>query len=754
MVKVSSRSERSRRGRANGAGGELSPLDNVAAPVKFEREALTMSQEPMRDNGAGVDDLRAHSLYFNRELSWLEFNRRVLDEARDLRHPLLERVKFLAIFSTNLDEFFMIRVSGLKDQLAAGITTPTVDGMTPREILTQIRKRVLPMLQEQRYTFYSEALPALSAAGIDVLHYGELAPEEQDRLRAYFVDEVLPVVTPLAVDPGRPFPHISNLSLNLAVLVRGPSGDQRFARIKVPTSLPRLVAVVPDKRFVWLEEVIGANLGLLFPGYDVLESYSFQVIRDADMEIQEDEAPDLLETIEEGLRQRQFGPVVRLAVDHDMPPAMVRLLMENLEVENEDVYALQPPLAMGSLWGIAGLNRPDLKDAPFVPAAPPVLRDLKSADEMFAAIRKGDILLHHPYDSFKPVLDFIQAAAVDPQVLAIKQTLYRVGRNAPVVRSLLEAQRNGKQVAVLVELKARFDEESNIGWAKALEAAGVHVVYGLVGLKTHSKITLVVRKEDGGLRRYLHLATGNYNAVTAGIYTDCGLLTCDPEMGADATELFNTLTGYSTQRSYRSLLVAPGSMRERIEDLIERESAHARAGRGGRLIFKMNALVDDRLIRRLYQASQAGVQVDMIIRGICCLRPGLPGVSENIRVISIVGRFLEHSRIYYFGNGGRPEIYMGSADLMPRNLDRRVEIIFPVHDEALRAYLRDGVLAVELANNTRARFLMPDGSYVCRDPLPGEKEIDSQAWLLAHPSQGGHGALFAGRAPENKAGRS
>jgi polyphosphate kinase len=744
MVKVSSRADRSRPRRAERAASELRSVDNLAPAVKFE-PAVLPGAGLGRENGTEHQGLKEHSLYINRELSWLEFNRRVLDEARDMRHPLLERVKFLAIFSTNLDEFFMIRVSGLKDQLAAGIIAPTVDGLTPREILAEIRRRVLPMLREQRYIFYSDMLPALSAAGIDVLHYGELAPEEQDQLRAYFVDEVLPVVTPLAFDPGRPFPHISNLSLNLAVLVRGPAGDQRFARIKVPTSLPRLVSVVPDKSMVWLEEVIAANLGLLFPGYEVLEAYSFQVIRDADMEIQEDEAPDLLETIEEGLRQRQFGPVVRLAVDHDMPQPMVRLLMENLEVEADDVYALQPPLAMSSLWGIAGLNRPDLKDAPFAPAVPAVLRDLKSPEEMFAAIRRGDILLHHPYDSFKPVLDFIQAAAVDPQVLAIKQTLYRVGRNAPVVRSLLEAQRNGKQVAVLVELKARFDEESNIGWAKALEAAGVHVVYGLVGLKTHSKITLVVRKEDGGLRRYLHLATGNYNAITAGIYTDCGLLTCDPEMGADATELFNTLTGYSTQRSYRRLLVAPGSMRERIEDLIERESVHARSGLGGRLIFKMNALVDDRLIRRLYQASQAGVKIDMIIRGICCLRPGLPGISENIRVISIVGRFLEHSRIYYFGNGGKPEIYMGSADLMPRNLDRRVEIIFPVKDETIRNYLRDAVLAVELANNTRARILLPDGAYMCRDPLPGEKEIDSQAWLLAHPSQGGHGALFGGR---------
>ena len=745
MVKVSARADHRRRSESERRRTNGLALAEKPEPIAQQSGPAAPAAVGLAVGSGAAGSLSARALYLNRELSWLGFNRRVLDEAHDMRHPLLERVKFLAIFSTNLDEFFMIRVSGLKDQLAAGISTPGVDGMTPGATLAEIRRRVLPMLQEQRYTFYSDIQPALSGAGIDVLHWGQLELEEQDQMRAYFMDEVLPVVTPLAFDPGRPFPHISNLSLNLAVMVRSPAGEQRFARIKVPTSLPRLAPVIPEKRLVWLEEVIGANLGMLFPGYDVIESYSFQVIRDADMEIQEDEAPDLLETIEEGLRQRQFGPVVRLAVDHDMPPAMVRLLMENLEVEIEDVYALQLPLAMSSLWGIAGLNRPDLKDAPFAPAIPPALRDVKAPEDIFAAIRRGDILLHHPYDSFKPVLDFIQAAAVDPHVLAIKQTLYRVGRNAPVVRALLEAQRNGKQVAVLVELKARFDEESNIGWAKALEAAGVHVVYGLVGLKTHSKITLVVRKEDGGLRRYLHLATGNYNAVTAGIYTDSGLLTCDQEMGADATELFNTLTGYSTQRSYRSLLVAPGSMRERIEDLIDRESEHARAGRGGHLIFKMNALVDDRLIRRLYHASQAGVQIDMIIRGICCLRPGIPGISDNIRVISIVGRFLEHSRIYYFGNGDSPEVYMGSADLMPRNLDRRVEIVFPVKDETLRTYLRHAVLAVELANNTRARVLQSDGSYMCRDPLPGEPEIDSQAWLLAHPSLGGHGQLFQPR---------
>jgi polyphosphate kinase len=431
-----------------------------------------------------------------------------------------------------------------------------------------------------------------------------------------------------------------------------------------------------------------------------------------------------------------------LVVDEAMSEGMVNLLLQNLDASIEDVYRLRPPLGMGSLWSLARLNHPELHDPPFTPAVPPQLRGFKNTDDFFAAIRKQDILLHHPYDSFGPVLNFIKAAAADPNVLAIKQTLYRVGQNSPVVSALLDAQRNGKQVAVLVELKARFDEESNIGWARALETEGVHVVYGLVGLKTHSKITLVVRKESGGLRRYLHLATGNYNALTAGIYTDLGLLTADPLMAADASELFNTLTGYSTQTYYRSLVVAPRGMRERIEDLIEREIEHQRAGRGGRLMFKMNALVDDRLIRKLYQASQAGVQIDLSIRGICCLRPGVPGVSENIRVISIVGRFLEHSRIYYFENGGDSEVYLGSADLMPRNLDRRVEVIFPVNDPAIRSYTRRAILEVELHNNTSARDLHPDGTYTRRRPAPGEPPVDSQAWLMANPSRGGHGALF------------
>jgi len=687
-------------------------------------------------------DLEDPALYINRELSWIEFNRRVLEESKDDRHPLLERVKFLAIFDSNLDEFFMIRVSGLKDQIAAGVTNTPPDGMSPVQQLEQIRARVLPLILEQRRYWHEEIVPALRAVDIHILDYSQLQAGDCDVLHEYFKNEIFPVLTPLAVDPGRPFPHISNLSLNLAVTVRSPRGEKRFARVKVPTSLPRLVPLEAGRRFVWLEDVIAGNLGTLFPGFDVIEAYAFRITRDTDMEIQEDEASDLLETIEQSLRQRHFGPAVRLEVDAGMPEHLIRPLVENLEVAAEDVYPLQRPLGMSSLMALMEINRPDLKDTPFVPAVPPQLRDLKTAGDIFAAIRRQDILLHHPYDSFGPVLDFIRAAAIDPDVLAIKQTLYRVGSNAPVVRALLDAQRNEKQVAVLVELKARFDEESNINWARALEAEGVHVVYGLVGLKTHAKVTLVVRKEGGGLRRYLHLSTGNYNAVTAGIYTDIGLLTCDEELGADATDLFNTLTGYSTQTYYRSLLVAPVTMRDRLEALIEREIAHKLAGRPSRLLFKMNALVDERLIRSLYQASQVGVEIDLLVRGICCLRPGVPGVSESIRVTSVVGRFLEHSRIYYFENGGSAEIYLGSADLMPRNLDRRVETLFPIKDARIRSYIRNSVVEVELHNNQRARELTSDGTYVRRQPGEDEPAVCSQQWLLAHPSLGGRGAPF------------
>ena len=682
-------------------------------------------------------------------MSWIEFDRRVLEEAYDRKHPLLERVKFLSIFSSNMDEFYMIRVSGLKDQVAAGVTNPQSDGMTPTETLREIRARVLPLMREQRRYWHEKIRPELAANGIHIMRCDEAGPEACDGLREYYQREIHPSLTPLAHDPGRPFPHISNLSLNLAVTVRDAKGAH-FARVKVPGTLPRLISLDlmglhsedGSARMVWLEDVIGANVASLFPGCEVLQVFPFRVIRDTDMEIQEDEASDLLETIEQGLHQRQFGPVVQLMVDEEMPLDMVEFLAHNLEVRPDDIYPVASPLGMSSLIQVWALNRPDLKDAPFTPAIAPALRDLHTSADLFDAIKRQDILLHHPYDSFSPVLNFVRAAAADPDVVAIKSTLYRVGRNAPVVKALLEAQRNGKQVAVLVELKARFDEESNIGWARALEAEGVHVVYGLIGLKTHSKITLVVRREEGGLKRYLHLATGNYNAVTAGIYTDLGQFTCDEALGQDATEFFNSLTGYSTQRYYRSLLVAPGSMRERVEDLIEREIAHAQDGRGGRLILKMNALVDDRLIRSLYRASQAGVQCDLIVRGICCLRPGIPGVSDNIRVISIVGRFLEHSRIYWFGNAGHPEVYLGSADLMPRNLDRRVETLFPVNDREIRSYIREAILAVELANNVRARDLHPDGTYTIRRPRPGEDAIESQHWLLAHPCQGGRGEVF------------
>jgi len=702
-------------------------------------------------------DLRDPSLYFNRELSWIEFNRRVLEEALDRKHPLLERVKFLSIFSSNLDEFYMIRVSGLKDQVAAGVINTPPDGMLPSEQLEAIRAEVMPMMNEQRRYFHEEVKPELAANGIFLLRCDEIGPDACDNLRQYFNNEIQPVLTPLAFDPGRPFPHISNLSLNLAVTVRDQRGMTHFARVKVPSTMSRFISLEqagmpsPDGiRLVWLEDVIASNLASLFPGYDVIEAYPFRVIRDTDMEIQEDEASDLLETIEQGLRQRQFGPVVLLAVDEAMPQYMVDILMANLEVRPDDVYPLAPPLGMSCLMEVWALNRPDLKDAPYVPAVPPMLHDVTTSAEMFATIRKQDILFHHPYDSFSPVLNFIRAAAVDPDVLAIKSTLYRVGSNAPVVKALLDAQRNGKQVAVLVELKARFDEESNIGWARALETEGVHIVYGLVGLKTHSKITLVVRREPGGLRRYLHLATGNYNAVTANIYTDLGLFTCDDELGMDATEFFNSLTGYSVQRHYRSLLVAPGTMRERVAALIEREIEHAHAGRPGQIVMKMNALVDDRLIRSLYRASQAGVQCDLIVRGICCLCPGVPGVSDNIRVISIVGRFLEHSRIYWFGNAGKPELYLGSADLMPRNLDRRVETLFPVKDPVIRDYVRNTILEVELHNNVRARDLHSDGCYTLRSPGDGEKPIESQIWLMNHPSLGGRGEPF----PNSGAGRN
>jgi polyphosphate kinase len=687
---------------------------------------------------ADLDDRR---LYVNRELSLLSFQERVLAEAEDASNPLLERAKFLTIVASNLGEFFMVRVGGLKQQIEAGVVEISVDGLTPSEQLALVRPRALALMDRSRACLLG-LLPLLDAAGVHILGYSQLDRRQKETADRFFVDVVFPVLTPLAVDPGRPFPHISNLSLNLAVVVEDDQGDERFARLKVPAALPRLMTVPEPAAgppagelsnevwFVMLEEVIAANLGQLFPGMRVKESYAFRITRNAELVIQELEAEDLLEMIERGVHQRRFASVTRLTVERAMPERIRSLLLENLEVGPEDMYATDSPLAISGLTGLQDLDRPDLKDAPFVPGVPAGLHDLEEED-LFAVIRRRDILLHHPFDSFLPVIDFLTAASNDPSVLAIKMTLYRVGRNAPVVAALLNAARNGKQVAVLVELKARFDEESNIEWARALEAEGVHVIYGLLGLKTHSKIALVVRQEGDGLRRYVHLATGNYNAVTAHLYTDIGLFTCAEEFGADASDFFNFLTGYSTQDEYRRFLVAPRSLRTRVEELIEREIDNAGRGCEARIIFKMNALVDRRMIRLLYRASQAGVRVDLLVRGICCLRPGIPGVSDNIRVTSIIGRFLEHSRIYYFWNCGEEEVYLGSADLMPRNLNRRVEVLFPVLDPRILRTLRDVVLAIYLDDNVRARHMQPDGTYVRAAPGPGEEPVDSQAWLLS-----------------------
>ncbi|HTX34119.1 MAG TPA: polyphosphate kinase 1, partial [Bryobacteraceae bacterium] len=682
-------------------------------------------------------DLNDPGLYLNRELSLLSFQRRVLEEAMDIANPLLERMKFLAILGSNLDEFFMVRVAGLVAQADAGTVDQTPDGMTPRGQLVAIRREVKRLFKEARRCLEG-LLPALQEHGIFIHEYSELKETQLRTARKYFEETVFPVLTPLAFDPGRPFPHISNLSLNLAVLIKNPKGGQHFARVKVPDSLPQLVLLNPTrgkpgkstrKRFdlVWLEQVITGHLSTLFPGMEVVEAHPFHVTRDADFSIQELEAEDLLETIEEGVRQRRFGSVVRLMVTQEMPPYILDILKNNLEVEDRDVYRLAGPLSMKRLMEIYQLDRKELKDPPFAPAVPPALAN--TAD-IFSVIRSRNILLHHPFDSFQPVIELLRKSAHDPAVLAIKACLYRVGRNSPVVEALLEAIEEEKQVAALVELKARFDEESNIEWARAMEKAGVHVVYGLVGLKIHCKIALVVRKESGRMVRYVHLSTGNYNAVTAHLYTDIGMFTCDEDIASDATNLFNYLTGYSSKVDYKKLLVAPLNLRQRFESLIEREIEHARQGRKAHLIFKMNALVDLPLIQALYRASQAGVKIQLLVRGICCLRPEVPGVSDHIEVTSIVGRFLEHSRIYYFANGGEEEIYIGSADLMPRNIDGRVEVLFPLDEADLVRRVRDQVLAIYLADNVKARRMLASGAYVRKRGGEGKKRTDAQEWLL------------------------
>ena len=689
-------------------------------------------------------DLHDPSLYINRELSLLEFQKRVLDEAKDPTNPLLERVKFLAILGSNLDEFFMVRVAGLQKQVAAGVVDFPPDGMTPAEQLAAVRKFALELMKAGREVWANNLIHELADEGIHVYDYDELNKRHKETVDSYFEEVVFPVLTPLAFDPGHPFPHISNLSLNLALVIRDQAGMEHFARVKVPASLPRLLPIkrssggvrkdgtVPRNHyFVWLEQVIAANLNRLFPGMEIVEAHPFRVTRDADMAIQELEASDLLETMEESVRRRRFGSVVRISVNSAMPENIRNILIENLSVDPKNFYTVPSPLGLSSLMSLYQIDRFELKYPPLRPVIEDRLRRELDDYNIYSAIRREDILIHHPYHSFSPVIDFLSISARDPNVLAIKQTLYRVGRNSPVVRALLDAREHGKQVAVLVELKARFDEESNIEWAKKLERVGVHVIYGLLGLKTHSKIALVVRKEGDSIRRYVHLATGNYNAVTAQLYEDIGMFTCDEEIGADATDLFNYLTGYSTIKEFRKLIVAPINLREKMKALIQREIDHQNDGKKGRLIFKMNSLVDADIIRELYKASQAGVQVDLFVRGICCLRPGLPGVSENIRVYSIVGRFLEHSRIYYFYNNGEEEVYLGSADLMPRNINRRVEVLFPVEDPKIIEYLSKVVISNYLKANVKVRKLNPDGSYEKVKVGKDETPLDIQEWLLA-----------------------
>jgi polyphosphate kinase len=698
-----------------------------------------------KETGIKVPDLDDPSLYINRELSWIKFNGMVLDEALDQRHPLLERVKFLAIFANNLDEFFMIRVSGLRRQYVAGVVKTPPDGMTPAEQLMAIRRELAPQLATHAKCWHDDLLPKLGNAGIQILNYDNLKRKQRKLLRRYFEREISPALTPLAFDPGHPFPHISNLSLNLAVVINDPDAGERFARLKVPAVFPRLLRIPSEEaaesyetlglvdtssnNFVWLEQVLIANLDILFPGLEIVAAYPFRVTRDADQEIEEDEAADLLFAIEESVRMRHFGSAVRLQVDAAMPGRIRDILVQNLRLAPYQVYTVEGPMGLADLMELTDIDRPELKFPPFIPSTPPLL---STEESTFSVLKRRNVLLYHPYDSFKPVIDLVHEAALDPDVIAIKQTLYRVGPNSPIVATLMEAREHGKQVAVLVELKARFDEENNIVWARALEQAGVHVVYGLVGLKTHTKLLMVVRREQDGIRRYVHMSTGNYNDVTARIYTDIGFLTCDPDIGSDVSDLFNALTGYSRKQEYHKLLVAPGTMRDHILARIKREvKCHQKHG-DGYIAFKMNQLVDNRSISALYRASQAGVKVDLQVRGICCLRPGVPGVSDNITVTSIVGRFLEHPRIYYFYNGGDEEILLGSADLMPRNLDRRVEQLFPLDDAQLRQAVRDQILKVHLKDNVQARRLLPDSSYERIQPKDGEAKLDSQLWMIRH----------------------
>jgi polyphosphate kinase len=687
---------------AGGAAGTSSALAAAAA-------------EPIRPL---LDD---RSLYINREISWLAFNERVLSEALSARWPLLERLKFLAIFSSNLDEFFMIRVSGLHEQLEAAVVETSPDGLTPGEQLVEIGAILRRQLKVATNLLSDDLLPALAALGIHIRDWTSLSPAQQTLCQSYFRRSVFPVLTPLGVDPGHPFPFLSNLSLSLAVETRDPeTGDKKFARVKVPESLPRFVpfscfdaacvTTAHDAKhdFLPLEQLIAAHLEDLFPGMEILGCYPFRVTRDMDMAILEEEAHDLLSIVDREIRQRRFGACVRLEVGIATPDRIRRFLLEKIGIDEEDVYESPGPLGLGALMAIAQVGRPDLRDAPFTPRIPPEFAD---GEDPFLAIRDHDVLLHHPYDSFAPVLDFLRRAADDPQVLAIKMTLYRAGSTADAVRALVHAAENGKQVAVSIEIKARFDEENNIAWARALERVGAHVFFGKAASKTHAKLVLVVRRESDGLKRYVHMSTGNYNAATARLYTDVGLFTADPQIGEDVSDVFNSLSGFSKKGRYRKIAVAPVGLADALVAKIDEQAKRARARRPARIFAKLNSLVDVRVIQALYRASIAGVSIDLCVRGVCCLRPGVTGVSDNIRVFSIVGRFLEHERVFAFGAPGEEEIFLSSADWMPRNFYRRVEVLFPVESKPLREQVRREVIEPALGDQGHAYRMDAHGVY-------------------------------------------
>jgi polyphosphate kinase len=682
------------------------------------------SKEPGTDASPAAD-IADDARYLNRELSWLEFNARVLALAEDASLPLLERVKFVAIFANNMDEFFQVRVSGLQEQVEAGVVKRSPDGRTPAEQLEGIRERAQELSDRAATVFAIELMPALEKERIRIVRsFDALDPADRTFLRREFDERIFPVLTPLSVDPAHPFPYISNLSLNLAALVRDPmTGVRRFARVKVPPLLPRFVPLPDGERFVPLETVIAAHLDRLFPGMELVAYYTFRLTRDADLEVEEDEAEDLLEAIQSVLRRRRRGAnPVRLEVDETMSHEVLELLRRELDLEEQEVVVTPGLLDLSATWSLVELDRPELKHGPWVPVTQPRLANGDGPPDLFRVLRAGDVLVHHPYDSFSSSVEaFVEQAARDPDVLAIKQTMYRTStQESPIIRALIRAAELGKQVVALVELKARFDEEANITYARELEQAGVHVVHGVVGLKTHAKISLVVRREAGGVRRYAHVGTGNYNPVTARLYEDIGLLTADAEIGADLTDLFNLLTGYSRQREYRRLLVAPEYLRREMVDLIR-----GQAREGGRIVLKMNALVDPDMVDALYEASRAGAEIDLIVRGICCLRPGIPGLSERITVRSLVGRYLEHSRIFRFGERREASHYIGSADLMQRNLDRRVEALVPVSDPSLAARL-DEILDVLMQDDMLSWTLGSDGTWT---KVRGERGIDAQQRL-------------------------